>query len=78
MKTLITFLCVVVLNTNIFSQTDLVRVSQDGVVVVEFNAGWNTAKYVPWVKNLNDCKTNRYGTLPMESRAAVCAITRAK
>ncbi len=59
MRTLITFLCVIAFNTNIFSQTDVVRVSQDGVVVVEFNAGWNTAKYVPWVKNLNDCKTNR-------------------
>jgi len=59
MKTLLTFLCIIAFNSNIFSQTDVLRVSQDGVVVVEFNASWNKAKNVLWVKDLKDCKSNR-------------------
>ena len=59
MKTLLTFLCIIAFNTNLFSQSDVLRVSQDGVVVVEFNAGWNTKKNVPWIKNLNDCQRHR-------------------
>jgi len=30
---------------------------EDGLCVVQFNAGWNAAKSVDWVGDLNECKT---------------------
>jgi len=39
------------------AQTKITKVPQDGVVVVEFNAGWNTTTpSVSWIKDLDDCK----------------------
>ena len=31
----------------------------DGMVVVEFNASWNSANNVKWISKLSDCETKR-------------------
>ena len=31
----------------------------DGMVVVEFNASWNSANNVTWINKLSDCETKR-------------------
>ena len=59
MRSLITFLFTILLSLNLYSQTDVVRVSQDGIVAVEFNASWNSAKNVTWLNDLKDCKRHR-------------------
>ena len=42
------------------AQTQLTKVPQSGVVVVEFNAAWNsTTPNVKWLTSLSDCKTGQ-------------------
>ncbi len=43
-----------------YSQTKITKVPQDGVSVVEFNAGWNsTTPSVQWIGDLTECNTGQ-------------------
>jgi len=42
------------------AQTQLTKIPQSGVVVVEFNAAWNsTTPKVEWIGKLSDCKSGQ-------------------
>jgi len=53
-------LLLMIMSSTASAQTKIKKVPQDGVVVVEFNAGWNTTTpSVSWIKDLSDCKTGQ-------------------
>ena len=41
------------------------------IKVTQFNAGWNKANDVPWVQNLEDCKTISYVDIAKNTEAQV-------
>ena len=62
MKNKITFLFVIIfllLTTTTFSQ----------IKVTQFNASWNNANDVPWVMDLEDCKTISYTDIATNAEA---------
>ena len=48
------------LSMTINAQTQLTKIPQSGVAVVEFNASWNsTTPKVSWISKLTDCKSGQ-------------------
>ena len=41
------------------AQSKMNKIPQDGVVVVEFNAGWNSSKNVTWLNKLKEAEVGR-------------------
>ena len=41
------------------AQSNISKISNSGIQVVEFNAKWNSAKNVEWLGKLTDCKVGR-------------------
>ncbi len=41
------------------AQSNISKISNSGIQVVEFNAKWNSAKNVEWLGKLSDCKVGR-------------------
>ena len=39
------------------------------IKVIQFNAGWNSANDVPWVMDLEDCKTISYSDIAANTKA---------
>jgi thiol-disulfide isomerase/thioredoxin len=41
------------------------------IKVIQFNAGWNSANDVPWVMDLEDCKTISYSDIAKDTESQV-------
>ena len=39
------------------------------IKVIQFNAGWNSANDVPWVMDLEDCKTISYSDIAKDTES---------
>ena len=59
MRLILTMIAILI-STTINAQTQISKVPQSGVAVVEFNASWNsTTPSVDWLGKLTDCKSGQ-------------------